>query len=72
MGLKTAKYDYVLLSDADCRADSENWIKQMVTSFSEKDIVLGFGAYQKKKGPGSRWGPHHQKDVMCCAFIRDG
>ena len=50
MGLKTAKYDYVLLSDADCRADSENWIKQMVTSFSKKDIVLGFGAYQKKRG----------------------
>ena len=50
MGLKAAKYDYVLLSDADCMANSENWLKQMVSSFSEKDIILGFGAYKKKKG----------------------
>ena len=40
LGIKTAKYDYVLLSDADCRAFSKNWITKMTSSFVSKEIVL--------------------------------
>ena len=50
MGIKTAQYDYVLLSDADCESVSKNWIKKMSASFSEKDIVLGISPYKKQKG----------------------
>ena len=50
MGIKTAQYDYVLLSDADCASVSKNWIKDMSASFSEKDIVLGISPYKKQKG----------------------
>lgn len=50
MGIKTAKYDYVLVSDADCRAVSKDWIRKMSSCFSEKDIVLGISPYQKGKG----------------------
>ena len=50
MGIKTAKYDYVLLSDADCKANSRNWISLMTSSFDSKDIVLGISPYEKTKG----------------------
>ena len=50
LGIKTAKYEYLLLTDADCAPNSSNWVKQMCRNFSSTDIVLGYGAYQKKKG----------------------
>lgn len=48
LGIKNAKYDYLLLTDADCRPASENWIKKMVSHFSKKQIILGIGATQKQ------------------------
>ncbi len=50
IGIKTAKYDYVLLSDADCKTYSKNWISKMTSSFENKEIVLGISPYIKSKG----------------------
>ncbi len=51
MGIKGAKYDHVLLSDADCMPTSNQWIKKMQAGFSEeKEIVLGYSPYSKKGG----------------------
>ena len=50
LGIKTAKYDYLLLTDADCFPNSENWAKLMCNNFNTADIVLGYGGYQKKQG----------------------
>ncbi len=51
IGIKTAKHEIVLLTDADCVPASEFWIDKMQESFDEQtEIVLGFGAYHKKKG----------------------
>jgi glycosyltransferase involved in cell wall biosynthesis len=51
LGIKAAIYDYLLLTDADCIPVDNQWIKSMVSSFSDQtQIVLGYGAYQKKKG----------------------
>ena len=50
LGIKVAKYDYLLFTDADCMPVSENWISQMSAQFSQqKSIVLGYGAYKKIK-----------------------
>lgn len=50
LGIKAAKYDYLLLTDADCKPLSRYWIKQMTSYFDEKkSIVLGYGAYEKIK-----------------------
>ena len=43
LGIKTAKYDYIVLSDADCQANSKHWLKRIADNFSTKDIVLGLG-----------------------------
>lgn len=51
MGIKTARYEKVLLTDADCVPASEHWAKWMFRAFNEKvDIVLGYGAYHKRPG----------------------
>ncbi len=42
LGIKAAKYDWVLLTDADCRPDGNRWLKQMSGRFNgECQIVLG-------------------------------
>ncbi|MBR2647222.1 MAG: glycosyltransferase [Sediminibacterium sp.] len=51
MGIKSAKYEIVLLTDADCVPASEFWIQKMQATYDEQtDIVLGYGAYHKKPG----------------------
>lgn len=51
LGIRSAKHDVVLLTDADCKPASSSWIREMAAGFTEgKDIVLGFGAYKRRKG----------------------
>jgi cellulose synthase/poly-beta-1,6-N-acetylglucosamine synthase-like glycosyltransferase len=51
IGIKTAKHEVVLLTDADCVPASEHWINKMQQSYEEgTEIVLGYGAYHKKSG----------------------
>ena len=51
IGIKSAKYEVVLLTDADCVPASENWIYKMQDGFyGGKQIVLGYGAYHKHPG----------------------
>lgn len=51
IGFKGAKYENVLLTDADCKPGSTYWLSFMSQGFTEgKEIVLGYGAYHKKPG----------------------
>ncbi len=51
LGIKAAKNEYLLFTDADCYPQSTEWIKEMTAHFTkEKTIVLGYGAYEKIKG----------------------
>ena len=50
LGIKAAKNDFLLFTDADCKPVSKYWIKEMSANFSNtKSIVLGYGAYSKIK-----------------------
>jgi len=49
LGVKASAYDYVVLTDADCKPISNQWIKEMVQGFSSTDIVLGYGPYFEEK-----------------------
>lgn len=50
LGIKAAKNDFLLFTDADCKPVSKYWIKEMSSHFSnKKSIVLGYGAYSKVK-----------------------
>ncbi len=46
LGIKAAKYEWLLLTDADCQPASNQWISTFATHFTDdKDIVLGFSPY---------------------------
>lgn len=49
IGIKSAKYDVLLFTDADCIPRSNQWVRRMAANFTEgTEIVLGYGAYQKR------------------------
>lgn len=52
IGAKAANYEYLLLTDADCRPLSRSWISEMMQGFMQNEqteVVLGYGAYFEKK-----------------------
>lgn len=50
MGIKSAKYDLLLLTDADCVPTDNQWIKSMVGSYgTSTELVLGYGPYMQRK-----------------------
>ncbi|NGM63392.1 glycosyltransferase [Sphingobacterium sp. SGG-5] len=51
LGIKAAKHDKLILTDADCQPDSNLWLKEMSGAFNEgKEIVLGYSPYFKTEG----------------------
>jgi hypothetical protein len=51
MGIKTAIYETLLLTDADCVPASEHWMQLMQDGYHDDiEIVLGYGAYHKRSG----------------------
>lgn len=51
LGIRAAKYEHMLFTDADCRPCSKNWIAGMQQGYSGgADMVLGYSPYVKIKG----------------------
>jgi len=51
IGIKAAKNEILLFTDADCQAVSKNWISCMSAHFDDQtSFVLGYGGYNKEKG----------------------
>lgn len=50
LGIKAAKNDYLLMTNADCYPTSKDWIRSMAATFTdEKTIVLGYNQLEKSK-----------------------
>ncbi len=51
LGIKKAKHQRMIFSDADCKPASNFWLKEMSSNFTVKhQVILGYGAYQKVSG----------------------
>ena len=51
VGIKGAKHEHLLFTDADCKPESDQWLQKMMRRFSsEKEIVLGYSKYEKLPG----------------------
>ena len=51
LGIKAARYEWLLLTDADCRPLSTKWISTMSAQFSDNtNFVLGYSPYNKAPG----------------------
>jgi glycosyltransferase involved in cell wall biosynthesis len=61
-GIKAARFEWILVSDADCRPASAHWIHRMAARCtSDIDLVLGFGPMQERSG----WLPAWQQYEAC-------
>lgn len=51
LGIKAAKHDWILFTDADCRPEGNQWIKAMASEFADDTtFVLGYSPYLVKPG----------------------
>ena len=53
LGIKAARYERLLFTDADCRPDGPDWLRLMQRGFAQKngaDIVLGYSGYAEMPG----------------------
>jgi glycosyltransferase involved in cell wall biosynthesis len=51
IGIKEAKHEVLLLTDADCVPASEFWMQKMQDGYDDDiEIILGYSGYHKKKG----------------------
>lgn len=57
LGIKVTKNDVILLTDADCLPESNNWIKKMTAPVRErgKTFSIGFSGYEKEPGFLNSW-----------------
>ena len=50
-GIKAAKYEHLVFTDADCKPLSKHWLENIQNYFSAQNpMVLGFSPYQKQQG----------------------
>jgi len=51
IGIKAAKNEILLFTDADCKPESDKWLELMTSHFnSETGFVLGYGGYRAESG----------------------
>ena len=51
VGIKAAKYDTLLFTDADCKPQSPLWLKKMAGMLNEEqEICLGYSGFHRKRG----------------------
>ncbi|WP_347158280.1 glycosyltransferase [Pontibacter chitinilyticus] len=51
LGIRAAKYEHLLFTDADCRPCSKNWIAKMQQGYTNgAEVVLGYSPYVQIKG----------------------
>ena len=51
LGIKAASNEWLVFTDADCYAESENWLERIQENYTdEKDIILGYGGYKVYPG----------------------
>ncbi len=53
LGIKAARHERLLFTDADCRPVSADWLRLMQRGFAQKngaDLVLGFSGYAERPG----------------------
>lgn len=55
-GIGQAKHEALVLTDADCRPQSTQWLSMMSIKLEgEIQLVLGFSPYRKQKGMLNKW-----------------
>lgn len=55
IGIRCAKYENMIFTDAECAPSSVHWLEHMASQFSDtQHIVLGYSTYMKRNNPINR------------------
>lgn len=51
LGIKASKYEWLVFTEANCRPQSNQWLRLMARNFTSRtQIVLGYSGYEQGKG----------------------
>ena len=51
LGIRETRYEWIVLTDADCRPASANWLSQLAQQIApETEVILGYGPLEKQPG----------------------
>ncbi len=50
LGIKAAKYEHLIFTDADCYPKSDKWLRSLAKHFNNKQIIIGVSPYRQEKG----------------------
>ena len=51
LGVKASKYDWLVFTEADCRPQSDQWLRLLARNFTSRtQVVLGYSGYERGKG----------------------
>ncbi len=51
VGIKAARHEWLVFTDADCGIVSDQWLNRLQENFTDQtEIVLGYGGYERNKG----------------------
>lgn len=51
LGIKASKYDWLVLTNANCQPQSDQWLRLLARNFtSSTQVVLGYSGYERGKG----------------------
>ena len=51
LGIKAAKYDWLVMTEADCRPRTNQWLRLLARNFTPgTEVVLGYCGYERGKG----------------------
>lgn len=51
LGVKASKYDWLVLTNANCLPETDQWLRTMARNFTSRtQIVLGYSGYERGKG----------------------
>lgn len=51
IGIKASKHEWLVLTDASCRPQSNQWLRLLARNFTPRtEIVLGYSGYERKRG----------------------
>jgi len=55
IGIRCAKYENLIFTDAECAPTSVHWLEYMATQFADnKQVVLGYSTYARRNSPFNR------------------
>lgn len=65
LGIKAARYDYILLTNGNCRIESTQWLRNMARNFATgADIVMGYSYPVAAEGRTDSWKRLHAFDFV--------